>query len=70
MMFEKTKHNWHIGMIVSLVGFKNFKGDRVSPTRENYRGIELRDKNDIVGWLRDYRPSDKGLWLPNPLRKI
>ena len=24
----------------------------------------FRGEEDIIGWLREYKPSDKGLWLP------
>ena len=34
----------------------------------DYKGIFLKDKDDIIQWIRDYRPSDKGLWLPPGLK--
>jgi DNA-binding CsgD family transcriptional regulator len=65
MINEKPKFGWHAGMIVSLVGFKDFK----KYTREAVvnMGIELKDRNDLLRWLKEYQPNRHGLWLPNPL---
>jgi len=59
---EKATWGWHIGRIISLAGFK--KMFKYTPRKLELMGIELRNKDDIVTWLDDYRPSDKGLWLP------
>lgn len=62
MTSERSVWGWHLAMIVSPVGFKSFR----KYTREGLKlmGVELRDRDDIVTWLKEYRPSDKGLWLP------
>ena len=59
---ERPKHGWHMAMIVSLVGFKEFK--KYSRVELTLKGIELKDRDAVTSWLRDYRPTDKGLWLP------
>jgi len=59
---EKATWGWHIGMIISLSGFKEMH--KYTPRKLELLGIELRNKDDIIGWLNDYRPSDKGLWMP------
>jgi len=65
MLAERPEWGWHLAIIVSAVGFKDFK--KYSVDELTRKGVELRGPNDIVGWLRDYRLSDKGLWLPNPM---
>lgn len=37
---------------------------KYTPRTLELMGIELRNKDDVVAWLNDYRPSDKGLWMP------
>jgi hypothetical protein len=64
MTSEGDEWGWHLAMIVSPAGFKSFR--KYSRESLKSKRIELRDKSDIIGWLRDYRPSDKGLWLPQP----
>ncbi len=65
---ERQRIGWHLGMIVSATGFTEFK--KYSRPHLEKIGIELRDYGDIVKWLQDYKPSDKGLWLPDPLRRL
>ena len=65
---EQENYGWHIGMIVSFFGFKD--SDRIERNLLAMKGIELRGKDDIVQWLREYKPSDKGLWLPNPITNL
>lgn len=62
MLRERDKWGWHVAMICSVAGFADF---RATDTRElRLRGVELRGKEDICEWLRAYRPSKSGLWLP------
>jgi hypothetical protein len=61
---ERSKQGWHLGMIVSLAGFTDFR--KYSNSDIKMLGVELRDESDVVKWLRNYKPSDKGLWLPTP----
>jgi hypothetical protein len=68
MEIERPRHGWHMAMIVSLVGFKDFR--KYSRVELSMKGVELKDRDAVTSWLRDYRPTDKGLWLPYPLRYL
>jgi hypothetical protein len=60
---EQENRGWHIGLIVSLSGFKDFRGTNRNQLR--MKGIELQDGSDVARYLRTYKPrSDGGLWLP------
>lgn len=62
MLAERDVHGWSGALIVSLLGFADFhKYDR---TLVCTRGIHLRDREDLLHWLEDYRPHSSGLWLP------
>ena len=65
---ERPKWGWHLAMICSMAGFKDFKATEISKLR--LRGIELRGKEDIMNWLRAYRLSESGLWLPKSLASL
>ena len=68
MLFERPLHGWHAAMIVSAVGFTEFeKYKRQELAR---RGIMLREREDLLRWLKDYQPNKSGLWLPNPSATI
>lgn len=56
----------HVGMIVSLSGFKNIRDQRHwNIEKREYKRVRLKGRDDIVEWLRDYKPTSKGgLWLP------
>jgi hypothetical protein len=60
----EAQYGWHAAMIVSVVGFKDFE----KYTREELakRGILLRERSDLLRWLKDYKPNKDGLWLPSP----
>ncbi|MCP4548525.1 MAG: restriction endonuclease [bacterium] len=62
ILIERPKFGWHVGMIVSLGGFK--KTRKLSREKLSLLGIELRDRQDILRWLGDWRPDRTGLWLP------
>ncbi len=68
MDIEKPLHGWHLAMIVSVVGFKEIK--KYTRLELSMKGVELRDREAVVSWLRDYKPTDRGLWLPNPMRHL
>jgi len=64
MIGEKEKFGWHAAIIVTVAGFTEFeKWDR---QQLRLKGIELKDRDDLLIWLRDYKESDNGLWLPHP----
>lgn len=64
MFSERDTFGWHAGMIIATGGFTDFR--KYSPLEISLRGIELRDKHDLLRWLRGYRPNKNGLWLPAP----
>lgn len=64
MVSERERHGWHAAIIVALGGASNTRAF----SQEEYRmkGIEVKDKEDVLGWLRNYKPNGDGLWLaPN-----
>ncbi len=64
MLSEKERFGWHAAMIVTVAGFTEFeKWDR---QQLKLKGIELKDKSDLVKWLKNYRECPNGLWLPEP----
>ena len=69
MDLERAKYGWNVALIVSVVGFKEFRKD----TRINLEkmGVYLKDERDLRKWLQEYRPNNNGqLWLPDPPRKL
>lgn len=64
MIGEREQFGWHAAMIVSVAGFTEFeKWDR---QQLKMKGIELKEKSDLLRWLQNYKPNDNGLWLPEP----
>lgn len=61
---ERERMGWHAAIIVSAVGFKEMK--KYSPYQLKMMGIELKDKDDLLRWLREYEQRGDGLWLPKP----
>jgi DNA-binding CsgD family transcriptional regulator len=61
---ERDRFGWHAAIIVSAVGFKDV--EKWTPYQLRMKGIELRDRDDLLRWLRDYEQREDGLWLPNP----
>ena len=61
----------HVGMIVSLSGFKRFRDGRYWTIAEReYKRIRLRGREDIIDWLRAYSFRESGgLWLPANVRR-
>ena len=64
MIGERDKFGWHAGMIVTVAGYKKFS--KWTPQELKMKGLELKDRNDLLRWLRDYKQNAQGLWLPNP----
>jgi DNA-directed RNA polymerase specialized sigma24 family protein len=64
MLNERPMFGWHAAMIVSLVGFTDF--EKYNRESLALKGVELRDRNDLLRWLRDYKRNRSGLWLPEP----
>lgn len=59
---ERHKWGWHVGLIVAPAGWKNML--KFSREQLQLLGIELRDDQDVQGWLKNYQPPPSGLWLP------
>jgi restriction endonuclease Mrr len=62
MMLEKETFGCNAAMIVSMGGFKDMK--KINNEDLLLRSIYLRDKEDLIKWLYDYKPNENGLWLP------
>jgi len=67
MFSERPTFGWHAAIIVSTGGFKRLR--KFSKHELSYRGLDLKDRNDLLRWLNNYRPNKNGLWLPYPLTK-
>ncbi len=61
---ERERMGWHAAVIVSVAGFKEIK--KYTPYQLKMMGIEMKDREDLLRWLRDYEEREDGLWLPNP----
>ena len=68
MLSERQAFGWHAAMIVSVVGFKDF--EKYSRETLTLKGVELKDRNDLLMWLKGYKPNKNGLWLPQPSTEI
>ena len=68
MLNERPSFGWTAALIVSLIGFKDFRKYERSDLA--LKGIELKQKSDLLRWLKDYKPNKNGLWLPNPETSI
>ncbi|MDP3297314.1 MAG: sigma factor-like helix-turn-helix DNA-binding protein [Thermodesulfovibrionia bacterium] len=68
MISERDKVGWHAAMIVTVVGYKDFE----KWTKEElvYKGLYLKDKDDLLIWLNNYEHHKNGLWLPKPINKL
>lgn len=62
MMLEKEIFGCNAAMIVSVGGFKDIR--KINSEDLQLRGIYLRDKDDLIRWLDDYKQNKNGLWLP------
>lgn len=68
MFIEKEKIGWHAGMIVAVGGFSDI--EKISKPGLSLKGLELKDKTDLLRWLDGYTPNKNGLWLPAPKRLL
>jgi HJR/Mrr/RecB family endonuclease len=62
MLAERKRMGWHAVMVVSTYGFASFR----KYSRDYLRSMRvyLKDRDDLVRWLSEYRPKGSGLWLP------
>ena len=68
MITERDQFGWHAGLIVSTGGFRQMR--KYTPLELSLRGVEMKDKRDLLMWLEDYQPDKNGLWLPTPQRSM
>jgi hypothetical protein len=64
MVAERERYGWHAAIIITLSGFKDFK--TWSHYEVELRGVYLKDRDDLLSWLNDYKQNENGLWLPHP----
>jgi HJR/Mrr/RecB family endonuclease len=62
MLLEQPEFGWSAAMIVSLAGFKENRKTTALKLRK--LNLVLKQRDDIVRWLREYAPRSNGLWLP------
>jgi len=62
MIAENSRYGWTAAMIVSIVGFKNFR----KYTRDDIHnlGIYLKNRDDLLFWLDEYKINENGLLVP------
>jgi restriction endonuclease/sigma-70-like protein len=68
MNLERARFGWNAALIVSVVGFKEFR--KITRRQLGMMGIHLKDERDLHKWLREYQLNNGRLWLPNPPRKL
>ena len=69
MCRERQRYVWDSALIVSVVGFKDFR--KYTRRHLELMGIHLKGERDILMWLKEYQPNTGGrLWLPDPLRHL
>lgn len=66
LISERENFGWHAAIIVTTIGFKDI--EKWTPYQLRMKGVELKDRDDLLRWLRDYQQKEDGLWLPNPLK--
>jgi restriction endonuclease Mrr len=59
---EQSKFGWSAVMIVSIVGFKKFRKYTMEDIHN--MGIYLKDKEDLITWLDEYKENENGLYVP------
>jgi len=59
---EQPKYGWTAAMVVSIVGFKQFR----KYSREDIQnmGIYLKNRDDLLIWLNEYKENKNGLFVP------
>jgi DNA-binding CsgD family transcriptional regulator len=68
LLSERPRYGWHAALVVSKVGFTQMK--KFNRPELTMLGIDLKQKEDLLMWLADYKPSASGLWLPSPKRHM
>jgi HJR/Mrr/RecB family endonuclease len=68
MFSEREAFGWHASLIVASGGFTDLR--KHSQLEVSLRGVDLKGKQDLLRWLKEYRPNKNGLWLPAPERTM
>jgi len=62
MVIEQPEYGWSAAMIVSLVGYTELR--KITAERLARLNVTLKQKDDLLIWLKEYEPRGEGLWLP------
>jgi hypothetical protein len=62
MLMEKPRYGWNAAMIISLVG--TTKTRKINTEKLACLNVILKQKDDLLRWLKEYEPRGDGLWLP------
>lgn len=62
MVSERDVFGWHMAWIIALGGASETR--KFNREEWSLKGVEVKDKKDILRWLEGYRPNPNGLWLP------
>lgn len=62
VLHERPRHGWHVAMIVTLAGVKELRS--TTPEKLELLGLIVKNEKHLIEWLRSYRQSSRGLWLP------
>lgn len=62
MVIEQPEYGWSAAMIVSLVGYTELR--KITSERLARLNVTLKQKDDLLRWLKEYEPRGNGLWLP------
>lgn len=68
MISEREQFGWHASMIVTVAGFTDF--EKWNREQLKLKGVELKDRDDLLMWLSNYKENKNGLWLPEPPTRI
>lgn len=63
-MGERERFGWNAAIIVTVGGFREF--GKWSREELAFKGLHLKDRDDLFRYLDGYKQHDNGLWLPNP----
>ena len=62
MVSERERFGWHQAWIMALGGVTDTR--KFSSQEWRAKGLEVKDKKDLLSWLVGYKPNRNGLWLP------
>jgi hypothetical protein len=63
MLMEQGDYGWNAATIVSLVGGTQTR--KITSEKLACLNVTLKQKDDLLRWLKDYEPRGDGLWLPS-----